>query len=622
LDALKGFGILTVVLGHMLSKECRWSDLRSLFAMPLFFFISGYLFKPCPDAKRYLQTKALHLLVPYAAFLILLFFIPQLVAALQAPSFDLDAFKRIIMPALLGGRELQGPSGIFWFVTCLFATQQLVNQLVPRYAKSKLLLIFGGMLVLSGLHSSYSRQYWLPWTLNVVLASAPIFYAGHLFRQVESALSVRLLAALASLAAVAAIAAGFDLSFDMKSAFYGIPGISVLCALAIVIVSIDIAKRVERLPALSDALSALGRASLVIMFLHQTLLAHSRSFFGMDHEILRFGFVVLVSCLAYELMLKFSVLKALLLGSEPECLKLLSHANDAMGGIPARLCRRLAREVQKAGQETSLWAARGRLLLGPKQQGHGLPGELIVSLTSHPRFPALYATLVPLLVQSVRADRVILWVAHGDRQSLPDRVKRLTGKGLEIRATVDVGPYTKIIPALRAFPHAFIVTADDDTYYDRTWLRDLLRGWDDRSNQIVFHRGHRIAFDESGGPRPYRDWIFCIPGPQESVDIFPTGVGGVLYPPGSLSSDVLNEDAFRMLCPKADDLWLYWMGRRAGSIYKKTGDRNNVPVILKSDQAAALWHENGGGRNDRYIARLIETLGWPGKPKISSGRAC
>lgn len=278
------------------------------------------------------------------------------------------------------------------------------------------------------------------------------------------------------------------------------------------------------------------------------------------------------------------------------------------------LYRRLDQEIRKAGQEISLSGARGRLMLGPKQQRHGLPAELIVSLTSYPpRFPTLHAAIVPLLVQSVRADRVILWAAHDEVELLPDRVKRLTGKGLEIRTTEDNGSYNKIIPTLSAFSHAFIVTADDDAVYDRYWLRDLLRGWDGMNNQIVFHRGHQIELNESGRPRPYRDWTFCISGPRQSTNIFPTGVGGVLYPPGSLSADVLDKETFSTLCPNADDLWLYWMGRKAGAVYKKTENRNNIAQILKSDQEVALWHDNvTGGMNDDCIAKLIEKFGWPG----------
>lgn len=262
----------------------------------------------------------------------------------------------------------------------------------------------------------------------------------------------------------------------------------------------------------------------------------------------------------------------------------------------------------------SVWGAHGRLILGRERRGHGLPGELIVSLTSYPpRFPALAATLVPLLVQSVKPDRLILWVAYGDLDLLPSRVRRLTSRGLEIRTTEDIGPYKKIIPTLRVFSHAFIATADDDAYYDRSWLRDLVSGWEGRNNQIVFHRGHRIQLDDSGRPRPYRDWNPCISGPQESIHNFPTGVGGVLYPPGSLDADVLDQETFMALCPKADDLWLYWMGRKAGAKYKKTGNRRNVPENIKSNQDVALWYENiNGGKNDRYIAQLIGKFGWPG----------
>ncbi|MDD5305427.1 MAG: glycosyl transferase, partial [Elusimicrobia bacterium] len=86
-----------------------------------------------------------------------------------------------------------------------------------------------------------------------------------------------------------------------------------------------------------------------------------------------------------------------------------------------------------------------------------------------------------------------------------------------------------------------------------------------------------------------------------------------LYPPGSLSADVLDQGTFRALCPKADDLWLYWMGRKAGAVYKKTADRSNIAENIRSNQDVALWYDNViGGLNDKYVARLIEKFGWPG----------
>lgn len=309
-----------------------------VFSMPLFFFLSGYLFNPHVEMKRYFEKKCICLLVPYVVFLVLLFIIPQTVAAYRTSGFDAGAIRRIIIPVMLGGRELQGVCGVFWFVSCLFFTQQTANALMLRYSNSTLLWIFGSMLALSCAHSLYFRQYWLPLNLNVVLASAPIFYAGYLFRRAENGLVLRVLAVMASIAAVAASGAGIDISCDMKAAIYGVPAITFVSALAVVISLIGIAKRMEKIPVLTELFGALGRASMVIMFLHQTLLIHSRSYFGPNQEIVRFGFSVFVSYAAYELISRISVARALLLGSEPEFKKLfikmeITKTNRATPGL-------------------------------------------------------------------------------------------------------------------------------------------------------------------------------------------------------------------------------------------------------------------------------------------------
>lgn len=253
------------------------------------------------------------------------------------------------------------------------------------------------------------------------------------------------------------------------------------------------------------------------------------------------------------------------------------------------------------------------LKAGVSAKPHSLPGPLVVSLTSYPpRFPTLYPTLICLLTQSVRPDHVILWIADKDMALLPAKVRALGKYGLDIRAARDTGPYKKIIPAIEAFPEAFIVTADDDIDYDAHWLRDLVDYWDGDANHIVFHRGHEMKLRDDGRPDRYVDWRFCIDGPRHSALIFPTGAGGVLYPPGSLSPDVTNEAEFTSLCRRADDIWLYWMGRRAGSSYLKTPGRTEVLHGLDS-QDVALTHENvQGGANDQYIAQMIAQYGWPG----------
>ena len=250
----------------------------------------------------------------------------------------------------------------------------------------------------------------------------------------------------------------------------------------------------------------------------------------------------------------------------------------------------------------------------PVPQGsHRLPGKLVLSLTSYtPRFTSLEPTLKCLLSQTVKPDHVILWVA-GD-SVLPKGVLALTARGLEIRYTQDVGPYTKLVPALAENPDAFIVTADDDTYYPPDWLETLVAEWDGRFDRILCHRAHRMRFDPDGTLRSYQDWQRNIRGPVEETHILPLGVGGVLYPPHALlHPDVLDRSCFLRLSPGADDLWFYWMARKNGATFKKTG-WNRGHTVWPASQKITLGAGNTGqitgvSANDVKMRNLIDRYG-------------
>lgn len=248
----------------------------------------------------------------------------------------------------------------------------------------------------------------------------------------------------------------------------------------------------------------------------------------------------------------------------------------------------------------------------PRNSPHGLPGLLIVSLTSYPpRYPSLLPTLKCLLTQSMRPDLVILWVTPEDAKQLPNNIIALKSKGLEIRKYPDdLGPYKKIIPTLQIYPDAFIVTADDDIYYERNWLKKLVQTWTGNTKQIVCHRAHKITLDDNGIPKPYTKWEHDISGPTKSAHIFPTGVGGVLYPPGCFSPEVLDTHKFMQLSPKADDVWLYFMARQQGCIFLKTPGK--MPIIdWKGSQEIGLLHENlYNHANDQKITNMIHSYGW------------
>lgn len=244
---------------------------------------------------------------------------------------------------------------------------------------------------------------------------------------------------------------------------------------------------------------------------------------------------------------------------------------------------------------------------------HALEAPLIVTLTSYPpRFPTLGATLRSLLDQTIQADRTILWVAEKDLPLLPDDVVALKDVGLEIRSCADLRSYKKLIPALQAFPGAWFATADDDVYYPPDWLEGLVKEAAVHSRTVIATRAHLARLDESGHLVPYLDWNAntqhlhaCLPRTR----LFPTGVGGVLYPPGAFADAVTDEDAFMRLCPYGDDIWFFWMARLAGTNHARTPAGFELLAWLRS-QDVGLFHENQlNSRNDLQIRNMEEAYG-------------
>ena len=82
------------------------------------------------------------------------------------------------------------------------------------------------------------------------------------------------------------------------------------------------------------------------------------------------------------------------------------------------------------------------------------------------RIKSAHIAIETLLRQTAAAERVILWISDKHSISgLPSPLQRQMHHELNIRFVPDIGPYTKIIYALRKFPEYAIVTVDDDSVY-------------------------------------------------------------------------------------------------------------------------------------------------------------
>ena len=251
----------------------------------------------------------------------------------------------------------------------------------------------------------------------------------------------------------------------------------------------------------------------------------------------------------------------------------------------------------------------------------------IVSLTSYKRRlkeTAPYA-IVTLLNQSVKPDKVILWVADEDKEYIPRIMDKLTEKGLEICFCEDIKSYKKLIPALEMFPEDYIITADDDVYYPNNWFEQLLTEHRKNPKKIICHRVHGIKVDETQNPIPYVKWDYCIEPSiyfltqEQSVyhreSVFPTGVGGILYPPKCFYKDIAKKEIFMKLAPQADDIWFWAMavinkeyfGEEIPYIAIESGYSKKLKIIDPREEYNTLSNYNRlEGGNDKQLKAVIE----------------
>lgn len=208
--------------------------------------------------------------------------------------------------------------------------------------------------------------------------------------------------------------------------------------------------------------------------------------------------------------------------------------------------------------------------------------EVIVSLTTFPaRMDTVYITLESLFRQTIRPDRIILWLADEqfpDKQSVEMKLNKYKKMGLEIRYCEDLRAHKKYFYTIKNFPKAMVITADDDIIYPENMIEKLLKTSLTYPGKIICHRAH-VMTKSAGKLLPYNNWEYRAKG-CKGVNIMycPTGAAGVLYPPHSLSEHVFDKEVLKELCFWADDIWLKCMSYLKGTEVALTG-KNNPEII-------------------------------------------
>jgi len=320
IDIFKGIGILLVVIGHILAEQKNCPPLYNIiymFHMPLFFFISGYLYKQKSNIKLHIKGKVIQLLIPYT-FILLLFIPFNGLSTFLSEPITTKSVLTYITHLLTGGRNFGGATGAFWFITCLFFVQTIYNFISVKFNSRNVHLIVFTFLLLSYINSVFYPSFWLPGDANVALFALPIYHIGHLLHKREKdIISKPIIMIIFAVLAIASVFLLPENRMDMKNNMYGIPVITLLSSIIMIFFMMYISQKIATIKVISSILSEMGKASLVIMYFHLLFIAILSRFMISDIYLV-IPLVTILSYIIYYFTNKWRISRILILGSKSD----------------------------------------------------------------------------------------------------------------------------------------------------------------------------------------------------------------------------------------------------------------------------------------------------------------
>lgn len=315
--------IFLVVVGHLVPGIT--AQVIFLFHMPFFFLISGYFHKRTDSYFSYFNKKMLSLIVPYTSY-VLLFSVPflskyiyQLVV--YGDQQMINKILEFVAFKVYGGELMKGTFGVFWFVTCLFFTQQLFNWVVNHFdSRWKILSVSLVLYVVAMLNQIFLYHAIFPWASNVVLCSFLFYTIGYLFGDeiFNNTNEISLLLSFVTLGmAVLLLLKGYKIGFNMKFSYYGWFIVSPLVAIALTRITMALSHTIVKVPFVESVFVFAGVASITIMFTHQFFHMLLRSF-STNNPWLASVCIFALCSICHLCILRVRLLKALLLGDIQE----------------------------------------------------------------------------------------------------------------------------------------------------------------------------------------------------------------------------------------------------------------------------------------------------------------
>ena len=306
IDIFRAFGIILMVMGH-LNFGGNFDHFIHAFHMPMFFFVSGFLYKNNNITfGKFLCKKAKSLLIPYYAFGLL-----HLAYSLVIEGFSYDQIEAIMLFPNNGNLPI---AGALWILMALFFAD-IIYYWVSRITSKRIMRIviitisFTGQVVFA----HFNIQ--LPFALNAAMVGVGLMHIGRTLRPFEGQIiDLRLyqIIVFGSLTCLSIMQSGY---INMRTGTYS--NVFILFwvnAIAATIIGMNLAKKMKTIlkdTSVNRYFQSVGRNSIVYVCLNQiVILLTSKvlkkcfSFFNIsvNNTILKSGIILILSLLVLFLL--------------------------------------------------------------------------------------------------------------------------------------------------------------------------------------------------------------------------------------------------------------------------------------------------------------------------------
>ncbi len=276
IDTLKGFGIFLVFLGHTTLINKNVDHYIFSFHMPLFFFISGVLFKTDASGKynQFILKELKTRMMPYLAFglltylIWLLFFLLRKYVIYQGSAALPESLFYKPLVGMLYGNGIDGwmtHNVILWFLACLFVTEIIFFTIFRAFKEKRVIMAVLVAFATFGYLDSMYSPIRLPFSVDIAFTAVVFYGLGYLFK--DYLLHSEINIGIGIFFLVLGLCAGFlNARVDMNFNIYGNPVLFYISSLSSIYAFICFAKKIP----VFKPLEYIGSNSLIFFLLQAT----------------------------------------------------------------------------------------------------------------------------------------------------------------------------------------------------------------------------------------------------------------------------------------------------------------------------------------------------------------